>query len=243
MQSSHDETVGGQRWRQLLSDADRRRVAAAGFGRRIGFGRRPALLVIDVQNYMVGPPPGSTHTYPAACGEPAERALAAIAALAGAARASGAPVIYTRNEYRRDGADMGAYRRKRGMPDTEGWCIAGSEGAEIHRAVAPAAGDIVLSKGKPSAFFATPLAGLLIDRGIDTVIVTGGSTSNCVRATAVDASSHNFRTIVVAECVFDRFEVSHLASLFDLDRQYADVIELGAALTALREAATGAACG
>jgi nicotinamidase-related amidase len=78
------------------------------------------------------------------------------------------------------------------------------------------------------------LLALLIDRGVDTVIVTGGSTSNCVRATAVDAASHDFRTIVVAECVFDRFELSHLAALFDLDRQYADVVDLGATLDHLR---------
>ena len=129
---------------------------------------------------------------------------------------------------------MGVYRRKRGMPETEGWCVAGSEGAQIHAAVAPAAGDIVLSKGKPSAFFGTPLLGLLVDRGVDTVIVCGGSTSNCVRATTVDAASHNLRAIVVADCVFDRFEVSHLTALFDLDRQYADVVALDAALAASR---------
>jgi nicotinamidase-related amidase len=222
-------------WQALLSERDRERVAAAGFGQRVGFGSAPALLVIDVQNYMVGPPPGSTHSYPSACGEEARRALAALPPLLAAARGHGVPVIYTRNEYRRDGADMGVYRRKRGMPATEGWCLAGSEGARIHEAVAPAPEDIVLPKSKPSAFLGTPLLGLLVDRGIDTVIVSGGSTSNCVRATAVDAASHNFRTIVVAECVFDRFELSHLTALFDLDRQYADVVGLDEALAALRE--------
>jgi maleamate amidohydrolase len=217
-------------WQRLLSDRDRALVESAGFGRRVGFGSRPALLVIDVQNYMVGPPAGSPHAYPSACGAQAERALPALATLISAARAHGAPVIYTRNEYRRDGADMGVYRRKRGIPETEGWCLAGSEGVQIHAAVAPADGDVVLPKGKPSAFFGTPLLGLLVDRDVDTVIVVGGSTSNCVRATAVDAASHNFRTIIVAQCVFDRFEVSHLTALFDLDRQYGDVVDLAAAL-------------
>jgi maleamate amidohydrolase len=226
-------------WQRLLSDRDRALVESAGFGRRIGFGERPAVLVIDVQNYMVGPPAGSPHAYPSACGAEAERALPAIAALLAAARAHGAPVVYTRNEYRRDGADMGVYRRKRGMPETEGWCVAGSEGAQIHPAVAPADGDIVLPKGKPSAFFGTPLLGLLVDRGVDTVIVCGGSTSNCVRATTVDAASHNLRAIVVADCVFDRFEVSHLTALFDLDRQYADVVGLDAALAQLGAGAGG----
>jgi maleamate amidohydrolase len=227
-------------WDRLLGDADRRRVAQAGFGLRVGFGRRPALLVIDLQNYMVGPPPGSPHHYPSACGAQAEQALPGVALLAARARACGAPVVYTRNEFRRDGIDMGVYRRKRGRPETEGWCLAGSEGAQIHDAVAPEPQDIVLSKCKPSAFFGTPLLGLLVDRGVDTVILTGGSTSNCVRATAVDAASHNFRTIVVEDCVFDRFEISHLTALFDLDRQYADVVDLPAALASLNRVETPA---
>jgi nicotinamidase-related amidase len=222
-------------WTRLLTDSDRELVERARFGRRIGFGSRPALLLIDVQNYMVGPPPGSTHAYPSAC--PAARdALPAIAELAAAARAGGAPVIYTQNQFRRDGADIGVYGRKRDLLDSEGWCLAGSEGAAIHDAVAPTPADFVLVKQKPSAFLGTPLLGMLVDRGVDTVIVTGGSTSNCVRATAVDAASYNFRTIVVQDCVFDRFELSHLTALFDLDRQYADVVSLDAALAGVRAA-------
>jgi len=180
--------------------------------------------VIDVQQYMVGSPPGSPHDYPSACGEAAERALPQILALTRAARAAGAPVVYTRNEFARDGSDIGVYARKRDLLRSEGWCLAGSEGAQIHPAVAPEPGDLVFPKSKPSAFFGTPLVGLLIDRGVDTVIVTGGSTANCVRATAVDAASYDFRVAVVEDGVFDRFRVSHLAALFDLDRQYADVV-------------------
>jgi nicotinamidase-related amidase len=216
--------MGGQPWLELLDDDDRALVERARFGRRIGLGARPALLVIDVQQYMVGPPPGSPHEYPSACGEAAERALPRIAALVAAARAAGAPVVYTRNEFARDGSDIGVYGRKRDLLESEGWCLAGSEGARIHPAVEPRPGDVVLPKRKPSAFFGTPLVGLLIDRGVDTVVVTGGSTANCVRATAVDASSYDFRTAVVEDCVFDRFRLSHLAALFDLDRQYADVV-------------------
>ncbi|QEC50634.1 isochorismatase family protein [Baekduia soli] len=186
-------------------------------------GERCAVLVIDVQNYMVGPPPGSTHAYPSACGPVAERALQRIAPLLATARAAGAPVVYTRMELRRDGSDGGVYLRKREPLQTEGWLWEGSEGAAIHASVAPQHGDIVLVKRKPSAFFGTELMSLLVDRGIDTVVVTGGSTANCVRATAVDSASYNFRTVVVEDCVFDRFEVSHLVALFDLDRQYADV--------------------
>lgn len=195
--------------------------------------------MIDVQQYMVGPPSGSQHEYPSACGEQAERALPLIAALAQAARAAGAPVIYTRNEFARDGSDIGVYGRKRDLLETEGWCLVGSEGAQIHPIVAPHEGDIVLPKRKPSAFFGTPLVGLLIDRAVDSVILTGGSTANCVRATAVDASSYDFRTAVVEDCVFDRFRLSHLATLFDLDRQWADVVSAVEARSHLESLADG----
>jgi maleamate amidohydrolase len=211
-------------WDRLLSEADRARLADARFGGAVGMGERCAVLVIDVQNYMVGPPPGSPHAYPSACGPAAEAALERLAPLLESARRAGAPVIYTRFELRRDGSDGGAYARKREPLATEGWCWEGSEGAAIHPAVAPQPGDVVLVKRKPSAFFGTELTGLLVDRGIDTVVVTGGSTANCVRATAVDSASYNFRTIVAEDCVFDRFEISHVVALFDLERQYADVL-------------------
>lgn len=215
-------------WADLLSEHDRAVVERARFGRRIGLGLHPAVLVIDAQNYMVGPPPGSSHAYPSACGEAAVAAVEHLASLLRAARAVGVPIVYTRFEVRRDGGDIGVYGRKRDLLETEGWCLEGSEGAEIVAALTPEPEDLVFVKKKPSAFFGTPLLGLLIDRGIDTVVVTGGSTSNCVRATAVDASSYNFRTAVVSDCVFDRIDLSHRVALFDLDRQYADVVGIGA---------------
>ena len=212
-------------WQELLDARDREALARGRFGRRVGMGTRPAVLVIDVQNYMVGPPSGSTHEYPSACGAPAVAALARLAPLLDEARNAGAPVVYTRFELRRDRSDVGVYGRKRDFLDTEGWCLEGSEGAQIATAVSPEPGDLIFVKKKPSAFHGTPLLGTLVDRGVDTVVVTGGSTSNCVRATAVDSASYNFRTIVVSDCVFDRIQISHRVALFDLDRQYADVMD------------------
>ena len=90
--------------------------------------------------------------------------------------------------------------------------------------LAPCSGDHVFMKKKPSAFFGTPLISYLNDRGIDTLIITGGSTSNCVRATVFDSSSYNYHTIVAEDGVFDRIEISHKVSLFDMDRQWADVM-------------------
>ena len=213
----------GDTWSSLLTEDDRARMARARFGRRIGAGSRGAVLVIDCQNDRIGPPPGSTAEYPSAC-ETGKRALTVLPRLLAAARTCGAPVIYTRFVLKRDGSDIGVYGRKRDLLTTEGWCLEGSEGAEIASTVAPVPGDVVLDKKKPSAFFGTPLLSLLIDRQVDTLFVTCGATSNCVRATVVDAMSYNFRTLVVEDCVFDRFDVSHRTALFDMDRQYADVI-------------------
>jgi nicotinamidase-related amidase len=132
-------------------------------------------------------------------------------------------VFYTRFELAPDGSDGGVYLRKRDLLHTGGWCLVGSVGAGIVPSVAPGTQDVVLVKKKPSAFFGTPLLPMLVDRGVDSVIVTGGSTSNCVRATCVDATSYNYRTTIVEDAVFDRFPRSHVTALFDLDRQYGDV--------------------
>lgn len=222
-------------WGDLLGEGDDATVRRAGFAQRVGIGSRPAVLVIDPQNYMIGPPPGSQETYPSGCGDAGVRALEATAALLHVARAQGVPVFYTRFELRRDGSDIGVYRRKRGFPDAEGWCLEGSEGAAISPLVEPEPGDYVLVKKKPSAFLGTPLLGLLVAQQIDTVIVTGGSTSNCVRATSVDAASYNFRTIIPADCVFDRIDISHRVALFDLDRQYGDVMQSADVIEALQQ--------
>ena len=98
----------------------------------------------------------------------------------------------------------------------------------------PGPGDVVFVKKKPSGFHGTPLLGYLVERRIDTVVVVGGATSNCIRATVFDASSYNFRTIVPAEAVFDRIPVSHAISLFDMDRQFADVVCVEDVLARLR---------
>jgi maleamate amidohydrolase len=188
----------------------------------MGFGTRPAVLVIDAQRYMVGEP-GNDAAWPSSCGDAGRNAVAAIARVVTAAQAANVPCLFTLFEVARDGSDMGVYRRKRDLMQDERWCLAGSLGAQMVPDLTPASGDIVFVKKKPSAFHGTPLLGYLVGRGIDTVIVTGGSTSNCVRASVFDASSYNYRTIVAQEAVFDRIPVSHAISLFDMDRQFADV--------------------
>lgn len=223
------------RWDDLLGDADRAVVERARFGLRVGVGARPAVLVIDAQNYMVGPPDGSPHSYPSSCGSVGMRALTQLRWLLEEVRSVGVPVFYSRFELARDGSDVGVYAKKREFLTTEGWCLEGSEGAQIASCVEPSPSDVVFVKKKPSAFHGTALLGQLVDRGVDTVIVTGGSTSNCVRATAVDAASYNFRVIVVEDCVFDRLEICHRVALFDLDRQYGDVLGSAEVLAAMRK--------
>ena len=220
-------------WSDLLSEQERSRLSKGRFAGRVGMGQRPALLVIDAQKYMVGPPEGSTDEYPSACGVIAQNALERLVPLLRCAHDCAIPVIYTKMQLRCDGSDMGVYRRKRDVLAKDGWCWEGTRGAEIVETIAPTDQDMVLVKKKFSAFFGTPLLSILIDRRVDTVIITGGSTSNCVRATAVDSASYNLHTIVVADCVFDRVDISHRVALMDLDRQYADIMESAAIIAVL----------
>jgi maleamate amidohydrolase len=223
-------------WDRYLDEADRAVLARGRFGRRMGFGERLAVVVIDAQRYMVGEP-GRDHLWPSSCGEVGRAAVGQIARVVTAAQTRGVPCFFTRFELARDGSDIGVYGRKRDLLDSEHWCLAGSVGAELVPQLAPAAGDAVFVKKKPSGFHGTPLLGLLVDRRIDTVIVMGGATSNCIRATVFDASSYNFRTIVPEEAVFDRIPVSHAISLFDMDRQFADVVSVDAVLRQLVDGA------
>ncbi len=212
-------------WERYLGPEDEAVIARARFGRRMGFGERPAVLVIDAQRYMVGQE-GDDASWPSSCGNVGRRAVAEIARVISAAHAANVPCFFTLFEVARDGSDMGVYRRKRDLLRSEHWCLAGSLGAQLVPGLEAAVGDVVFVKKKPSGFHGTPLLGYLVDRGIDTVIVTGGSTSNCIRATVFDASSYNYRTIVAQEAVFDRIPISHAISLFDMDRQFADVVQV-----------------
>jgi maleamate amidohydrolase len=226
-------------WNGLLTEGDRRLLKGAGFARRVGFGSMPAILVIDAQNYMLGDKPEplekSAKRFPSSTGERGWRALRAITRLLDVGRSRNIPVFFTRFVLRADGEDVGVYGRKRKFfGNSQNWCIDGTYGAELSPLVAVAPGDLVLVKNRFSAFWGTPLLGLLIQRKIDTLIVVGGSTSNCVRATVFDAASYNFRTAVVQECVFDRFEISQRVSLFEMDRQFADVVRLESAIRYLR---------
>jgi maleamate amidohydrolase len=191
-------------------DAD---YASAGFGKGLGFGRRPALLIVDfVMAYLVRESP----LYAGA-----EAVLAANEQLLAAARAAAVPVFWTNVEYTPGGADGGHFYRKIAALRV---FDRGSPLGAFPPSLMPAAGEIIVTKQYPSAFFGTQLATLLTARGIDTCIVTGLSTSGCVRASALDALQHGFVPVVVEDACGDRDRRVHEANIFDLGAKYADIV-------------------
>jgi nicotinamidase-related amidase len=187
--------------------------------KRFGFGKRPALVHIDLQRAYtaVGEFATAYETHP--------RQLEYIDTLARVARGKGIPNVFTHVAYMESGEDAGVWGTRTNTPDSLQNIKVSSRRAELDdRVHVDRVRDVLVNKRMPSAFFETHLGSLFTFHGIDTVILTGGSTSGCVRATAVDALSRGFRTIVVEECVADKHEIPHFANLCDLALKYADVL-------------------
>jgi maleamate amidohydrolase len=186
--------------------------------RRFGFGRTAALVNVDLQcaYTQVGRFATAYETDPAQ--------TAHVNHLAALCRARRFPVVWTYVAYRPGGEDCGVWGTRGDTPDALQTIGHGSPRAALDPRLDVAAADVVICKRMPSAFFETPLASLLVFRGVDTVIVTGGSTSGCVRATVVEALSRGYRAIVPEECVADVHESPHFASLYDMAKKYADVL-------------------
>jgi maleamate amidohydrolase len=229
-------------WDDVLPETDRKVFEAAGWGRRAGLGERPALLVIDVNYNFVGDRPepilDSVKRWRFSCGERGWEGVAAIRQLLDKARALRLPVLYTTNPRRRDGFDLGVWNLKSTRAGEE-VDVQGHLGNQIVAEVAPREGDILIEKKKPSAFFGTPLVSYLVQLRADTIILTGTTTSGCVRASAVDAVSYNFRVGIPEPCVWDRGELTHKVNLFDLHQKYCDVLELDEVLAYLDELPAG----
>lgn len=195
---------------QTLADYESKGMRA-----RTGFGDRPCILVIDLQYGMTSPecPLGSTEL---------DTPIEVTRTLLAAARQVSVPIVYARVAFREDLADGGLFLSK--VPSLS-WLKMGSRWVEIDERVAPEPGDYILTKRHSSAFIGTELQQVLQARGIDTVISVGGSTSGCVRQTAVDANAYGFRSVVVRDAVGDRSRAQHEANLVDLDGKYADVVQ------------------
>jgi maleamate amidohydrolase len=223
-------------WDRYLTEADKEHLRSTS-DKRVGIGNKSALLLIDLYRAVFGDAPEplmkAVRTWPASCGMAGWEALPHIQRLLAAAREANILVVHitmladsgmlswseaAHRDHRKPApADEGARDRKR-------------RGSEIIEEVAPIAGEIVLRKTAPSAFWGTPLAGCLTYHGIDTLIVAGESTSGCIRASVIEAVAHRYRVQVVEDCVFDRHEATHAMNLFDMHQKYADVISLDAAL-------------
>lgn len=219
-----------RKWETIFSDTDRALVQKGGFGERQPFGKRPALLIVDVNRAFMGSQPKpileSVEEYRYSCGEVGWEALQYIQKLLLACRAKKVLAIFTTN-------DLIAMQFSWGPSKSSSGPLKNFEdlrASEIVEELKPLPSELVISKTKASAFFGTPLISVLHNLKIDSLLIAGTTTSGCVRASVVDAFSYKFPCFVVEECTFDRFELSHLVSLWDMNAKYADVITLSEAL-------------
>ena len=217
-----------RKWEAIFPEADRALVAKAGFGGRQAFGKRPAFLIIDVNRAFIGSLPKpileSVEEYATSCGEVGWASLEHIKKLLQACREKKVPPIFTTSDATATRFARGPVKKHRTLPGS------GPEAQEIAEAIQPLPSELVIRKTKASAFFGTPLLPALLNLKVDCLLVAGTTTSGCVRASVVDACSYNFPCFVVEECTFDRFELSHLVNLWDMNAKYADVITLAEAL-------------
>ena len=186
---------------------------------RFGFGRKAALINIDLQKAYtaVGEFKTAYETHP--------KQIDYVNRLAEAARAKRLPVIWTHVAYMESGEDAGVWGTRTDTPVSLQNIKVGSRRAEFDdRLRIDRVRDVIYNKRMPSVFHETPLQSLLVWHRVDTIILTGGSTSGCVRASCVDSLAHGYRTIVPEECVADKHEIPHFANLCDMLLKYADVV-------------------
>lgn len=184
------------------------------FDGRIGFGKKAVVLVVDFVNAYTTP--GSALYAPAVVD-----AVRETVDVLDVARQNDVMIVYTRVQYSDNGLDGGIFVQKVPILRT---MVAGEPLTDIVPELPPAEQDVVIVKQYASAFFGSPLAAMLTSQGIDTIVLTGCSTSGCIRATAVDGMQYGFRVIVPRECVGDRHPEPHEANLFDIDSKYGDVV-------------------
>jgi len=219
-----------ERWGKYFPETDLKVLAEAGYGRRMGFGESPALLIVDVTYEFCGiksiPVLEATRQSRRSCGERAWDTIPAMREVLDAARIAGIPVIFSTQR----GSDSPAFeaglwgaknwRSGEDYPNEDVTALNGRVVDEIK----PIEGELVLAKNKPSVFHGTGLVPYLVSKHVDSLIIFGGATSGCVYASAVDAFSYNFKTTVVADASFDRVDTPHWASLLDIDMKYGDVL-------------------
>ena len=211
------------------------RLEAGGWGegQRIGFGQKPAMVIIDVNYNFVGDKPEpileSVKRFPYSCGEEGWEAVHQIASILPLAREKRIPIIYSI-------PDIG--------PKPQGWLYAKTPRAAevstvpannaIVREIAPTKNDIVIHKTRTSIFFGTPLLSMLNALSVDTLLMCGCTTSGCVRASVMDAMCYNFKVSVIEEGTFDFWQMSHRVGLFEMNTKYVDVVPIAEVVEYLR---------
>ena len=218
-------------WDGIISDDEQKAYRTAGFGKPTGMGTRPALLIIDVQYRTTGtvekPFWEAIKEFPTSCGDVAWNAVRHIQPILALFREKNWPVLYPHV------APKKAYDGGRLAAKVPSIMTIPEKGYEFVEEVAPVDGDILVPKKQPSAFFGTALTSYLIDVDADTLVVTGCTTSGCVRSSVVDAFAYNYRVAVPEEAVYDRSRVSHAVNLFDMSEKYADVMPSSDLMTKL----------
>ena len=228
-------------WDKFLTEQDKEHLALTeGKKKRVGFGNKTALVIVDMYRGVFGDEPEplleSIKKWPGSCGMAGWNALPYFQTLLAEARAAEIPIVHITMM---DDAGVEGWAVKRGMPKSKLSDDPVERDRQLRRAeivteLAPLPGEAVLKKVAPSAFWGTPLAAHLNYNDVDTVIAVGESTSGCLRATVVEGTSHRFRMIVAEECSFDRHEAAHAMNLFDMHQKYADVLPISEVVAYLR---------
>ena len=205
-------------WDDLIPPSDTGKYRTYRQLQQVGFGVRPAVVVVDMTESFID------ERFSTGCGEPARQAVKATADLLHHARQKGIPRVFAVWDPGTNSEELGFWKCQATRP------VRGGRGLPDPLALPAILGrrrdEPILRRAKPSAFFGTQLASVLTFRQVDTILVAGISTSGCVRATVIDAFSYNYRVIVPEECVADRASIPHKVNLFDMHMKYADVVPL-----------------
>lgn len=203
-------------WEDIIPPEDLKMFVKSRMGGRAGYGQKPAIIVVDMTYGFVD------DAYPKGCSKTGWPAVAAIQELLDKGRQAGVPVFFSKGAHATTATERGRWKSEKTFEQE----TVDPREYQIVEELSPRAGEVMITKTFPSAFFGTSLASMLVFHNIDTLIVTGMVTSGCVRATVVDAFSYNFMVVIPEECVGDRGLVSHKVSLFDMHMKYADVVSL-----------------
>lgn len=226
-------------WDDVLTERDRHVLANSGQAGRMGFGMRPALLIVDAQESFVGLRASITEsikTYPRSMGEEAWTAVDRIAEVLEVARRHGFPVYYSQSGMMPGENRFDNFGRKQTAGTTP--MEYPGPGYDIVAPLKPRLGEVVLQKRFASPFLGTPLPSFLISDQIDTLLICGFVTAGCVRAAVVDASGYSLRVGVIHDGCCDRMQVSHKATLLDIHMKYGDVVTAAEANSYLTETAS-----